>query len=713
MATNPASALRGDLEQGRAGCGNIYKTAYVRDVTLKVIPFCAAFLVIFSIGAILVSTFAFGRPIPQQGTLVISILLAVLFFFFCIGCVYLYHEKHYPPMPKGPIIPERVSSRKCTTKKWAKRASTLVRSNTQKNTCTCGRDQRGHELESHGPAELENPEQTSIRFSNGPLGPGHPSHTGGQHHNHHQQQNQREHSNPCASTRPNRNSGTSNAPSRHQVHSEGELGPMSWRTSHPTFSQPVIPEVDEHGSPVQIPVASSQFQGQASESNLPHPSSTGRYSAGNPDPGTSVDNAHPSRQTSRQDPHVDQHPGNPRSATAPVSELGGPSHQNKPQTKANTSRGEHKHEAGSLIPDPLNIKKPTNLWPNPPTTQWPANSKQYYTKNGGVVNELGPAKRVPGSELDAANLGGQYDSCERQPREAPTSPDRASVPPASEAPTSPTQGHKLPEHMRIRVSPSPSPAPSLRKPAAKGHHSAPPRFSVPHKVQDRGCGEAERKRKEIAGMNRPPPSRAPVQQTADREANGRGDRNSRSKLSTRSTQQADGAKPPDGDPAPDPKRDVQHGAAESISDLPSQAKHPHKAAEAPHPQRESIRSLKARWTQELRHPMYAEAHLQGLDASRLRPETPEAGDSPPRVPGTPLPPEELWDDGTRYGLPPVESCEKVGRDVGLRGSALWKSLADIPLRISGMEWRTRSATGEGLVRENETNAYTEKVLRWI
>ncbi|KAI1504120.1 hypothetical protein F5X99DRAFT_424165 [Biscogniauxia marginata] len=111
MATNAAAdnPLGVDVEQGRSRAQHnaTYKTSYVRDITYKVIPFCSIFLVVFSVGAVLVSTLAYGKPVPKQGTIVISSMLGVLFFFFCIGGIYLYHEKHYPPLTKGPNCPDR------------------------------------------------------------------------------------------------------------------------------------------------------------------------------------------------------------------------------------------------------------------------------------------------------------------------------------------------------------------------------------------------------------------------------------------------------------------------------------------------------------------------------------------------------------------------------------------------------------------------------
>ncbi|KAI0133092.1 hypothetical protein F4776DRAFT_626052 [Hypoxylon sp. NC0597] len=101
-----ASAPQSDLEKGLEPYAN-RTTSYIRDITYRVIPFCMAVLIIFSVGIVIVSTLHFDQPIPHQGTYVISILLAVLFFLFCIGIAYLYKKKHYPPLTKGPDAPDR------------------------------------------------------------------------------------------------------------------------------------------------------------------------------------------------------------------------------------------------------------------------------------------------------------------------------------------------------------------------------------------------------------------------------------------------------------------------------------------------------------------------------------------------------------------------------------------------------------------------------
>ncbi|RYP13963.1 hypothetical protein DL767_010485 [Monosporascus sp. MG133] len=92
---NPAA----DLEKGHGKHDGV-AAHYVRDVTYRVIPICAVILVFFSDGAILVCTLAFDKPVPRQGAVGISIMLAVLFFLFGLGGMYGYRKEHYRPVPK-------------------------------------------------------------------------------------------------------------------------------------------------------------------------------------------------------------------------------------------------------------------------------------------------------------------------------------------------------------------------------------------------------------------------------------------------------------------------------------------------------------------------------------------------------------------------------------------------------------------------------------
>ncbi|RYP60704.1 hypothetical protein DL769_008008 [Monosporascus sp. CRB-8-3] len=92
---NPAA----DPEKGY-GKHDLVAAHYVRDITYRVIPICAVILVFFSDGAILVCTLAFDKPVPRQGAIGISITLAVLFFLFGLGGMYVYRKEHYRSVPK-------------------------------------------------------------------------------------------------------------------------------------------------------------------------------------------------------------------------------------------------------------------------------------------------------------------------------------------------------------------------------------------------------------------------------------------------------------------------------------------------------------------------------------------------------------------------------------------------------------------------------------
>ncbi|KAI2470265.1 hypothetical protein F4781DRAFT_441886 [Annulohypoxylon bovei var. microspora] len=116
------SALQSDLEKGQAEPSRTRLTSYVRDITYKVIPFCIVFLVVLSIGAILITTLNFKEVLPSKETVVVSIMLLVFFLLFCIGGMYLYCRKRYRPLNKGPNAPDRPLPK---TKGWKERASVI------------------------------------------------------------------------------------------------------------------------------------------------------------------------------------------------------------------------------------------------------------------------------------------------------------------------------------------------------------------------------------------------------------------------------------------------------------------------------------------------------------------------------------------------------------------------------------------------------------
>ena len=68
-------------------------TRLVREVTFKILPLCGFLLVVFSAGAILVSTFSFDEPLPHQAAIAVSVLLLLFFVLFSVGLVYLHYQK--------------------------------------------------------------------------------------------------------------------------------------------------------------------------------------------------------------------------------------------------------------------------------------------------------------------------------------------------------------------------------------------------------------------------------------------------------------------------------------------------------------------------------------------------------------------------------------------------------------------------------------------
>ncbi|KAI0124392.1 hypothetical protein BJ170DRAFT_712483 [Xylariales sp. AK1849] len=71
------------------------KPSYVRDCTYKILPLCISVLVIFSIGAVMVCTLGFDKPVPRQGLVVVSIIFWSLVFLFIVGFIKMYHDQHH------------------------------------------------------------------------------------------------------------------------------------------------------------------------------------------------------------------------------------------------------------------------------------------------------------------------------------------------------------------------------------------------------------------------------------------------------------------------------------------------------------------------------------------------------------------------------------------------------------------------------------------
>ncbi|KAI1458428.1 hypothetical protein F4805DRAFT_474438 [Annulohypoxylon moriforme] len=133
------SVLQSDLEKGQIEPDRTRMTNYVQDITRKYIPFCIGFLIVLSIGAILVITLDFHEVIPRKEIIVVSIMLLVFFVLYCIGRVFLYHRKRYPPLTKGPNAPDRPPPK---DKTWKDRASVI-------GTLTIGKFKLGKILHYH------------------------------------------------------------------------------------------------------------------------------------------------------------------------------------------------------------------------------------------------------------------------------------------------------------------------------------------------------------------------------------------------------------------------------------------------------------------------------------------------------------------------------------------------------------------------------------
>ena len=85
-----------DLERGHDASDHDHtKRHYIQDFTFRFLPLCIAILVVFSDGAILVCTLAFNKPIPRQGVVVVSVMLAVFFALFGLGGACFHHQKRY------------------------------------------------------------------------------------------------------------------------------------------------------------------------------------------------------------------------------------------------------------------------------------------------------------------------------------------------------------------------------------------------------------------------------------------------------------------------------------------------------------------------------------------------------------------------------------------------------------------------------------------
>ncbi|KAI0166793.1 hypothetical protein GGR52DRAFT_574758 [Hypoxylon sp. FL1284] len=162
MATSTtADPLQTDLEEGLSGPKEARKISCVRDITYKVIPIVALVLIIFAAGAIVMATFDSQKPLNRNGTIVISSILLILFFFFAIGAFYLYVQKHFPPLAKGPNAPDRPPPEDESFLAMLKKTTTMLTDIHKR--LHVPRDPGGV----NNPAELESPESQDPQPSHG------------------------------------------------------------------------------------------------------------------------------------------------------------------------------------------------------------------------------------------------------------------------------------------------------------------------------------------------------------------------------------------------------------------------------------------------------------------------------------------------------------------------------------------------------------------
>lgn len=96
MEPLPRSPADVDLERGHdANDRDHTKRHYIQDFTFRFVPLCISILVVFSDGAILVCTLAFDKPLPRQGVVVVSVMLAVFFALFGLGGMCFHHQRRY------------------------------------------------------------------------------------------------------------------------------------------------------------------------------------------------------------------------------------------------------------------------------------------------------------------------------------------------------------------------------------------------------------------------------------------------------------------------------------------------------------------------------------------------------------------------------------------------------------------------------------------
>ncbi|ORY71577.1 uncharacterized protein BCR38DRAFT_470506 [Pseudomassariella vexata] len=65
---------------------------YINQLTYHVIPLCAVFLLCFSVGGVMVCSLGYGKPVPRDAVVVVSILFGIMSFFWLICRLVLYQR---------------------------------------------------------------------------------------------------------------------------------------------------------------------------------------------------------------------------------------------------------------------------------------------------------------------------------------------------------------------------------------------------------------------------------------------------------------------------------------------------------------------------------------------------------------------------------------------------------------------------------------------
>ncbi|KAI1864858.1 uncharacterized protein JN550_008678 [Neoarthrinium moseri] len=92
--------LEAQLHNDRIERDRIEAVGAVHDCTHRVIPLCAACLVIFSTGAIMVCTLAYEKPLPRGGVIAVSSIFGILTLLFLLGSIKLYRDRMYAHRPR-------------------------------------------------------------------------------------------------------------------------------------------------------------------------------------------------------------------------------------------------------------------------------------------------------------------------------------------------------------------------------------------------------------------------------------------------------------------------------------------------------------------------------------------------------------------------------------------------------------------------------------